>query len=262
MCHPQIKRHACGDSDCASIGTTIRDVTIIVAAGSGSRFGSDIPKQFLDLDGLPVVCHSIRIFTDTLPGGIVIVALPGNDFDHWKSLIVDACLEYGIECPICVRGGQSRWESVKSSLNAIPETASKGAIVLVHDGARPLVTPEVVKRVRAAARNTDGAIPAIPVTDSLRKLLTEGGPLSEPVNRAEYRSVQTPQGFALWRMREAYTLPYSDAFTDDASVLAEAGFENQVLVEGDSENMKITNPFDLEVAQLLLARRKQKPQTH
>ena len=138
---------------------------------------------------------------------------------------------------------------------AIPADVPAGATVLVHDGARPLVPEAVIRRVRSAARNTDCAIPAIPVTDSLRHLEDGIGPLSEPVDRAAYRAVQTPQGASLWRMLEAYSLPYSETFTDDASVLADAGFENQVLVEGSPENIKITNPFDLEVAALLLSRR-------
>ena len=235
--------------------TDIRNVTIIVAAGSGSRFGSAVPKQFLPLDGIPVVCHSIRTFNEAVTEGVTIVVLPAKDYDHWQALVADACFAASIRQPIFARGGDTRWESVKNGLAAIPEGTAAGATVLVHDGARPLVSAAVIGRVRAAARNTDGAIPAIPVTDSLRRLEGGTGPMSEPVDRAEYRAVQTPQGFALWRMREAYALPYSETFTDDASVLAEAGFENQVLVDGAPENIKVTNPFDLEVAELLLNHR-------
>lgn len=233
----------------------ISSVSIIVAAGSGSRFGSAVPKQFLPLEGIPVVCHSIRAFSQTLEDTLVIVVLPLADFDHWRSLLADACDRAGLPAPITVPGGSTRWESVKNGLAAIPADVPAGATVLVHDGARPLVPEAVIRRVRSAARNTDCAIPAIPVTDSLRHLEDGIGPLSEPVDRAAYRAVQTPQGASLWRMREAYSLPYSETFTDDASVLADAGFENQVLVEGSPENIKITNPFDLEVAALLLSRR-------
>ncbi len=234
--------------------TDIRNVTIIVAAGNGSRFGSKVPKQFLELEGVPVVCHSIRTFSDTFPDGVVIVVLPAKDFTHWETIVGEACLRDGIVQPLCVRGGATRWESVKNGLEAIPDRVAAGATVLVHDGARPLVSEATIRRVAGAAVNTDGAIPAIPVTNSLRRLQDGVGPMSEPVDRAEYRMAQTPQGFALWRMREAYSLPYSETFTDDASVLAEAGFTNQVLVEGSSENIKITNPFDLEVARLILSR--------
>ncbi len=246
------------NSNPATVGAgagNIREVTIIVAAGSGTRFGSDVPKQFLPLEGLPVVCHSVRAFSDTFPDGAVIVVLPAADFDHWRGVVAEACERAGIRLPLFAKGGATRWESVKNGLSAIPEGVAAGAAVLVHDGARPLIPVDVINRVRSATRNTDAAIPAIEVTDSLRRLEDGTGPMSEPVNRAEYRAVQTPQGASLWRMREAYSLPYSDAFTDDASVLAEAGFVNQVLVKGSPENIKITNPFDLEVARLLLSRR-------
>lgn len=233
----------------------IRNITIIVAAGSGSRFGSAVPKQFLPLAGFPVLCHSLRSFSEHLESAIAIVVLPALDFDHWRDLVSRACEENSIPLPIFVAGGATRWESVKNGLSAIPADTPAGATVLVHDGARPLVSEAVIRRVCGAARNTDGAIPAVPVTDSLRRLEDGVGPMSEPVDRAEYRAVQTPQGFSLWRMREAYSLPYSETFTDDASVLAEAGFTNQVLVDGATDNIKITNPFDLEVATLLLARR-------
>ena len=229
-------------------------VTIEVAAGRGSRFGSEIPKQFLPLSGLPVVCHSIRAFEKTLPGGIVIVVLPPRDYDHWRTVVDNACAKAGISEPIYAKGGATRWESVKNGLAAVPAVVPAGTVVLVHDGARPLVSEAVISRVRAASRNTDCAIPAVPVTDSLRRLDDGTGPMSEPVDRSAYRAVQTPQGATLWRMREAYALPYSETFTDDASVLAEAGFENQVLVDGAADNIKITNPFDLAVAELLLKR--------
>lgn len=232
-----------------------RNITIIVAAGSGSRFGSAVPKQFLELEGIPVVCHSIRTFANAFDDGMVVVVLPADDFDHWRGFVAEACADNGITIPVMTPGGATRWESVRNGLAMIPGEVPAGATVLVHDGARPLVTEAVIKSVRSAARNTDGAIPAIAVTDSLRKLEDGTGPMSEPVDRAGYRAVQTPQGFALWRMREAYSLPYSDSFTDDASVLAEAGFSLQVLVGGSAENIKITNPFDLEMAALILRRR-------
>ena len=122
---------------------------------------------------------------------------------------------------------------------------------MVHDGARPLVPEGVIRRVVSCAVNTDGAIPAVEVSDSLRKLDGDGVG-SEPVDRSDYRAVQTPQAFALWRLREAYELPYRKEFTDDASVMAAAGFENVVLVEGARRNIKITTREDLVIAEALL----------
>lgn len=125
------------------------------------------------------------------------------------------------------------------------------ATVLVHDGARPLVDEETIRAVIRASVNTDGAVPVIPVTDSLRKI-GEDGVSSEPVDRSSYRAVQTPQGSRLWRLRQAYEMPYDESFTDDASVLAAAGFSNIVLVKGSVRNIKITTPEDLKIAACLI----------
>lgn len=219
---------------------------IIVAAGSGSRFGSAMPKQFCMLAGKPVLAHSIERFRASLPDAEIIVVLSADMVDFWKEL----CETCGVSSPRIVVGGSSRWESVKNGVETLKE-ATGSEIVLVHDGARPLVDEATIKRAARAAVNTDGAIPAVAVTDSLR-LMDEDGCHSKAVDRTAYRAVQTPQAFALWRLREAYKLPYSESFTDDASVMAEAGFENLVLVEGSASNIKITNPLDLAVAEALL----------
>ncbi|MDE5978544.1 MAG: 2-C-methyl-D-erythritol 4-phosphate cytidylyltransferase, partial [Muribaculaceae bacterium] len=153
---------------------------------------------------------------------------------------------------VVVHGGATRWDSLKKGLAAIPADSRPNSIVLIHDGARPLVDTPTVKRVCAAAVNTDGAIPAIPVSDSLRQL-DRDGVSSSPADRSGFRAVQTPQGFILWRLREAYSLPYQESFTDDASVMAEAGFENIFLVEGNPDNIKITNPRDILIAEAILA---------
>jgi 2-C-methyl-D-erythritol 4-phosphate cytidylyltransferase len=124
--------------------------------------------------------------------------------------------------------------------------------VLIHDGARPLIDTATAKRVAGAAFNTDGAIPTIDVSDSLRKL-GDDGVSSEAVDRSQYQAVQTPQGFSLWRLRQAYSLPYQKTFTDDASVMAEAGFDNIFLVKGNPDNIKITNPRDIAIAEAILS---------
>lgn len=221
---------------------------IVVAAGTGSRFGAEIPKQFCLLAGRPVVMHAIERLRRALPGARIALVISPQEEGRWRSL----CDRYGFESPEVVHGGSSRWESVRNGLAAIPSEASPNSVVLVHDGARPLVDAATVKRVRAAAVNTDGAVPAVAVSDSLRRL-DDDGVRSEAVDRSVYRAVQTPQGFALWRMRQAYARPFRSEFTDDASVMADAGFENIFLVEGNPDNIKITNPRDIAVAEAILA---------
>lgn len=227
---------------------------IVVAAGTGSRFGGSIPKQFCLMEeptspssARPVLMHTIDALRLAAPGADMLLVISREEEDRWRKV----CEQYRFDSPSIAFGGATRWESVKNALEAIPESVLPGAVVLIHDGARPLIDVATVKRVAGAAINTDGAIPAIPVSDSLRKL-TDDGVRSEAVDRADFRAVQTPQGFALWRLREAYALPYETTFTDDASVMAAAGFGNIVLVEGSPDNIKITNPRDIAIAEALL----------
>lgn len=221
-------------------------LAIVVAAGTGSRFGGDVPKQFLRLGDRPVVMHAVDAFRRAFPEGRILLVLSPAMTSYWEEL----CREHGYESPETVAGGATRWESVKHAVEAAADMPPH-TVVMVHDGARPLVTDAVIRRVASCAVNTDGAIPAVEVADSLRRL-DDGGTGSEPVDRSLFRAVQTPQAFALWRLREAYTLPYRKEFTDDASVMAAAGFENVVLVEGARRNIKITSREDLVIAEALL----------
>lgn len=228
-------------------------IVIIVAAGTGSRFGTEMPKQFLPLCGTPVVAHAINAFREALGADSrILLVLSEPMIPLWHRL----CADYAISSPEIVTGGATRWESVRNAIAALGE-ASPSATVLIHDGARPLVTPEVIRRAASCALNTDGAIPAVPVTDSLRRL-DDSEVMSEPVDRSLFRAVQTPQAFSLWRLREAYRLPYQDDFTDDASVLAAAGFQNVVLVGGSPENIKITTPVDMLLAEAIIKSRAEK----
>ena len=222
---------------------------IIVAAGSGSRFGSETPKQFLELEGKPVVVRTIEAFRQAIPDSTIILVLSEQMIPFWQEL----CRSRGFESPEIVAGGASRWESVKNAINALTE-APADATVMIHDGARPLVSAKVINRAAACTINTDGAIPAIALTDSLRQL-DDDDSHSTPVDRSCFRAVQTPQAFKLWRLREAYSLPYSDDFTDDASVMAAAGFDNIVLTEGSPENIKITTPVDMLLATAIIRSR-------
>ena len=168
-----------------------------MAAGSGSRFGADIPKQFLELCGRPVVMHTIYAFREAFPDGEIVLVLAPSMITFWHEL----CTRHGFESPRIAEGGATRWESVRNAVQSLKD-APAGATVMVHDGARPLTEPALIRRVASYALNTDGALPAIPVSDSLRRL-DDNEVTSEAVDRTLFRAVQTPQAFALWRLREA-----------------------------------------------------------
>ncbi len=220
---------------------------IIVAAGTGSRFGSDLPKQFCMLDKSPVLCHTIRHLLEAVPQAHIITVVSPLMVSYWQELAT----MHGVPAGRIVEGGATRWESVKNALDTIDD--SDDSIVLVHDGARPLVDCDTVNGVIDATHPGCSAVPVVPVTDSLRHLNADG--TSTAVNRSDYRAVVTPQGFMLSDLRQAYRLPYSPLFTDDASVMAAAGFTETILVESKASNIKITNPGDLALASWYLTHR-------
>lgn len=217
---------------------------IIVAGGSGSRFGSEIPKQFLPLNGMPVLMHSINTLRQATPSAQIVVALPAQYKDVWFTL----CEQYNFQSPEIVEGGATRWHSVKNALKASQPQAE---IITVHDGARPLVDIATINRVVAAiSEGHVAAIPCIAVSDSLRCVESDGNSVS--VDRSKYRAVQTPQAFVASALREAYQYPYDPTFTDDASVISAAGYSDLIIVEGNTSNIKITNPADIAIAEAIL----------
>lgn len=216
---------------------------IIVAAGSGSRFGASLPKQYCLLNDRPVLMHTIDNMREALPDSHIIVVLNRDFVDYWA----DLCCEYSFQSPQVVVGGDTRWQSVKNAIDVIPTDAE---IITVHDGARPIVDEMMVERLIMALEASQGAIPVVSVTDSLRQVNENG---SIPIDRSQYKAVQTPQAFHADKLKEAYSLPFTPTFTDDASVLAALGYDVE-LVEGDTYNIKITNPLDIEIAQLYLRR--------
>lgn len=220
---------------------------IIVAAGTGSRFGSDLPKQFCMLDKSPVLCHTIRHLLEAVPQAHIATVVSPSMVSYWQELAAT----HGVPTGRIVEGGATRWESVKNALDTIDD--QENSIVLVHDGARPIVDRDTVNGVICASRQGSSAVPVVPVTDSLRHLNADG--TSTAVNRSDYRAVVTPQGFMLSDLRKAYRLPYSPLFTDDASVMAAAGFTETILVESKASNIKITNPGDLALASWYLTHR-------
>lgn len=229
--------------------------SIIVAAGSGTRFGSKLPKQFCELQGLPVVMHAIRAMRRAIPEAVTAVVVSADAVELWRGL----CAKYDFESPTVAIGGSTRWQSVKHALTALGITEDTEGIVAIHDGARPLPPVDMIQRaIHAMAlplngQPTQGVIPAIAVTDSLRVTSPDGS--SEAVDRSRFRAVQTPQVFDARLLARAYTLPYDDRFTDDASVMAAAGFRSIAIVEGDNRNLKITHPDDIRIAEILTERR-------
>lgn len=215
---------------------------IIVAAGSGSRFGSELPKQFCDLCGLPVVMHAINTLRSHSCGAEVVLVINEGMHQVWDRL----CKLHSFASPAIVYGGATRWQSVK---NAIGSHGASADIITVHDGARPLLSHALISRVLDAVQSGCRAvIPAVAVTDSLR-VIDSGG--NHAVNRADFRAVQTPQAFDGALLREAYSQPELPTFTDDASVAESIG-AGVTIVEGEPTNIKITHPFDIAVARLIL----------
>lgn len=218
------------------------DYIIIVAGGKGLRMGAEIPKQFLPIKGVPVLMRTIERFHkfDNQLG--IIVVLPREQQPYWQQLC--HAHHFSIAHTV-VDGGDTRFASSKNGLAAIPAGA-KG-VVGIHDGVRPFVSVDTIARCFAQARQSGAAIPVMPVTDTLRHIGPEGG---RNVLRSEYRVVQTPQTFDIQLLKRAFEQPYSDRFTDDASVVEAAGATVE-MVEGNTENIKITTPFDLTVAETL-----------
>lgn len=219
---------------------------VIVAAGSGSRFGANLPKQFCLLCGRPVVMTAIERMRRSIPNVQLRLVLSDSFLTQWQEM----CDEYGFESPQIVVGGSTRWESVKNAIASIPAFGDKD-IVLVHDAARPLMTARVAVRLIAALDSGfDGAVPVVPVVDSIREIQSDGS--SVAVDRSKYRAVQTPQAFLLEDLRQAYEIPFSPFMTDDASVMEAYGLTNMALVEGENSLMKITRPGDMEYIEYFL----------
>ena len=213
---------------------------IIVAGGKGLRMGGDIPKQFVPIGGKPVLMRTLEAFYTYDPAMQLILVLPVNQQAYWKEL----CETYSFTLPhIVADGGETRFHSVKNGLAKVEGDGWVG----VHDGVRPFVSTEVIARCYEQVREKQAVIPVVDVVETLRRLTGAG---SETVPRSAYKLVQTPQVFDADLLRRAYQQPYTDAFTDDASVVEALG-EQVYLVEGNRENIKLTTPSDLKMAEFL-----------
>ncbi len=216
---------------------------IVVAGGKGQRMGGSIPKQFLPLKGRPVLMRTLEAFFSCDNEMEFIVVLPEEQQSYWKRL----CTEYDFHIShLVASGGESRFHSVKNGLAMIQGTEG---IVGVHDGVRPFVAPEVVAECYRMAEEKEAVVPVIDVVETIRQVSSDGR--SATVPRSDYKLVQTPQVFTVELLKRAYDQNYIPEFTDDASVV-EASGHPICLIPGNRENIKLTTPFDLKLAEALI----------
>lgn len=216
---------------------------IIVAGGSGTRMGAELPKQFIELNGKPILMHTLEkmhVFDVEMQ---LILVLPESQLVFWGEL----CKSHNWSTPHeLANGGSSRFLSVQNGLQR-----ATGELIGVHDGVRPFVSNEVMLNCFDAAENSGAAVPVVPIVQSLRKLVAD---TNQAADRDQYRAVQTPQCFKSEVLKEAFAKAERTDYSDDASVV-EANGGNITLVDGNSENIKITTPFDLELGRLIIKRR-------
>ena len=218
-----------------------KEFVIITAGGKGTRMGSDVPKQYMELNGLPLIMHTIRAFTSYSSSINIILVLPEDGMEVWDRIIKKHPLD--IEFHLCA-GGEKRFDSVKNGLELVE---GKG-LVAIHDAVRPLVSGKLISDCFLTAAKEGNAIPVIPLQDSIREL---SGEQSRPANRDVFRLVQTPQVFDISLIKKAYEQAYRSSFTDDATV-AEALGAKIHLLEGEKKNIKITTQDDLLIAKALM----------
>ena len=219
------------------------EYVIIVAGGKGLRMGSDIPKQFLPIGGKPVLMRTIERFREYSADMQIILVLPEAQQVYWQQL----CKKYDFHVDYqLANGGETRFHSVQNGLALIPDDAE--GVVGVHDGVRPFPSIEIIRRCYQTAQSQKAVVPVIPVVETVRHLENEK---SVTVPRTEYCLVQTPQTFDIQLLKAANRQPYNDGFTDDASVVEAFGFDI-TLVEGNRENIKITTPYDMKIAEVLI----------
>lgn len=218
----------------------MKKYVLIVAGGKGLRMGKELPKQFLLIGGKPILMHTIGQFYRYDKTVTIILVLPEDHQNYWKSL----CVLHNFTVPHQIAtGGETRFYSVKNGLANVLDSS----LVAVHDGVRPFISQQVITTCFEEAEKTGAVIPVLPMTDSVRKY---NGAESYAVNRADYCTVQTPQVFRSDLLKAAYSQPFSEIFTDDASVV-EAYGSTVCLIPGNPENIKITTPLDLLVGELL-----------
>lgn len=213
---------------------------VIVAGGKGLRMGGDLPKQYITVAGLPILMRTIQAFHQFDADMQIILVLPADHQSYWQ----DLCNQYSFTVKhTMATGGETRFHSVSNGLSL-----TTGNLIAIHDGVRPFVSQEVIKRCFEEAEIHGSVVPVIEVVETIRQLDGSG---SKTVNRDDYRLVQTPQVFQERIIKNAYQQSFNPFFTDDASVVEAMGSEIH-LVEGNRENIKITTPYDLKISTALV----------
>lgn len=222
-------------------GSTVVTNVIIVAGGSGLRMGGDFPKQFIAIGGRPILMRTIETFYQFDKSIHIVLVMHPSYRDYWSQL----CKSYGFTIlHEVIDGGDTRFDSVKNGLQLI-----KNGLIAVHDGVRPFASQKLIQHCFEEAKKFQAVIPTTELIDSLREVTDEN--TNKIVDRSKYRNVQTPQVFDCELLKNAYKQPYDDRFTDDASVVEALG-QKIHLVDGERINIKITTPFDLSLAEVIL----------
>ena len=227
---------------------------VIMAGGSGTRMGASTPKQFLELGGKAILRRTMEVFLEACPDVTVITVLPEEHMEYWK----EYCYRTSFICPqILVKGGITRFHSVRNALEKVPD----GALVAIHDGVRPLLSADLIGRLFSAAESSGGVIPVTPCTDTIKvlrkKVLSDGSETYVPIqgqsaDRSVLYGAQTPQVIHSETIKDAYRQPYDTSFTDDASVFEKYGKSLSYLI-GERLNIKITTREDLVLAEAVLS---------
>jgi 2-C-methyl-D-erythritol 4-phosphate cytidylyltransferase len=219
----------------------VQNWVIVVAGGSGSRMGSETPKQFLYLLGKPIILHTLEKFIEFDDSINIVVVLPKGEESRFQKIVAEHQFNHPISI---VQGGTTRFHSVKNGL----EKLENQGIVGIHDSVRPLVSVNTLKETYSKAKTLGNAIPVISPNDSMRWVDSKS---NRSIDRGSLRIIQTPQCFKADLIKEAFNTEYQEAFTDDASVFEHAGYQIN-LVDGNRENIKLTTPEDLKIAESLL----------
>lgn len=214
---------------------------VIVAGGSGSRMGTSLPKQYLDLCGEPIIVRTIKKFLEFDPDLELVLVIPASDESRWKEIQSKFLEKENIQT--CA-GGKTRFHSVKNGLDKI----IRAKFVGIHDAVRPLVSNRTLEFCFSALEEHDAVVPVYPMKSSLRQIK---GKSSRAMDRSSIVAVQTPQCFRAEVLEESFKQSYTDQFTDDATVAESAGYEVHC-VDGNEENIKITTPYDLMIAEVLV----------
>lgn len=222
-----------------------KEYAIIVAGGKGTRIKSVLPKQFLELNGLPILMHTIHAFVRYSNDITIILVLPEDDFQTWQSL----CAKHNFDTPVVLqKGGDTRFQSVKNGLEKI----QGDGLVAIHDGVRPLVSEDIIGASYRLAAVHKSAVAAVRLKESIRMTDQDN---TKAVDRSKFRLIQTPQTFEVALIKKSYQIKDDPSLTDDSSVAERSGHTIS-LFEGSYENIKITTPEDLIVAKALLDSRK------